>query len=128
LAAARPPGRRRSQVSGRYFALSWERPQAVAATSVDTPAAAPARPMIAVAKKLVPSSPLRNAIRRVVREAARARPEPPPPALLVRLVALPTLDAVAPAASPVARPLPRRPRCAPGRPRRAARSGPSTAG
>lgn len=48
--------------------------------------------MVAVAKKLVPSSPLRNAIRRVVREAARAQASAVLPALLVRLVALPTVD------------------------------------
>lgn len=51
--------------------------------------------MVAVAKKLVPSSPLRNTIRRVVREAARARPQAALPALLVRLVALPVVDAPA---------------------------------
>ena len=62
------------------------------AVPVTTSRASFAKPMVAVAKKLVPSSPLRNAIRRVVREAARARPQAALPSLLVRLVALPTVD------------------------------------
>ena len=52
---------------------------------------------MAVPKKLVPSAPLRNAVRRVVRESVRASGIEPMPAGLLRLVALPVFEEPSPA-------------------------------
>lgn len=53
--------------------------------------------MMAVPKKLVPSAPLRNAVRRVVRESVRAAGIEPMPASLLKLVALPVFEEASPA-------------------------------
>lgn len=81
------PRRRRAQLTGRYFSISWQRP-----VSGEPVGPARAVPMMAVPKKLLPSAPLRNAVRRVVREAARAAGIAPMPASLLRLVALPECE------------------------------------
>jgi hypothetical protein len=64
--------------------------------------------MMGIPKKLVPSSPVRNTIRRVVRESHRARllrePQLADLSVLVRLIRLP-LDPQAPAADAAGRSL-----------------------
>ena len=83
------PARRRARLDGRYFSLSWQRPH--------PSDAAGGALMMAVPKKLVPSAPLRNAVRRVVRESVRASGIEPMPAGLLRLVALPVFEEPSPA-------------------------------
>lgn len=74
-AGAAELSRRRPQLVGTYFALSWR-------------ADVVARLMIAVPKRLARGAPTRNMIRRVVRESWRAGP-PDGVACLIRLRALP---------------------------------------
>lgn len=83
------PARRRARLDGRYFSLSWQRPH--------PSDAARGALMMAVPKKLVPSAPLRNAVRRVVRESVRAAGIHPMPTGLLRLVALPEFEQTPPA-------------------------------
>ena len=80
------PPRRRARLDGRYFSLSWQRPNS------DGVAVADGGLMMAVPKKLVPSAPLRNTVRRVVRESVRAAGIEPMPVGLLRLVALPVFE------------------------------------
>jgi hypothetical protein len=109
-APATPPrgggGKRPARLAGASFAVGVRR---------TTDAAIP-RLMMAIPKKLVPSSPVRNLLRRVIRESYRAALVRHPQALSglslrVQLVRLP-LDPAAPATGPggrALRPFARRP-------------------
>ena len=87
-------------LSGRHFVISVDRPAARATSDAagNSSPAGVAKPMMSVPKKLVPSSPLRNAVRRVVREAVRAAGAAALPPMLVRLASLPELDVPPPGA------------------------------
>jgi hypothetical protein len=97
--AAAPGGARRPpRLTGTFLAAGIRQ----------RPEGAPPRLMMAIPKKLVPSAPVRNLIRRVIREAHRAAVAASPDAfgrvdLHVQLIALPR-DPAAPSSAPAGRP------------------------
>ncbi|MCX7227540.1 MAG: ribonuclease P protein component [Burkholderiales bacterium] len=96
--AARSGSKRPARLVGAHFAVGARR-----TTDGATP-----RLMMAIPKKLVPSSPVRNLIRRVIRESHRAtllgRPGLHALSLRIQLVAVPQ-DPASPPKGPDGRPL-----------------------